>query len=193
MENSLEEQLQKELEARDRYNTLLDNPNITSFTPRGTNNTVKVNDLELGSSPKKLLKGLAAKRLKTSTDVLEYLKDKKVPLPVNDKVVLYIFEEDEEDSIVETTDGMLIMHSDTRQIVNRRMGDRDQTEERVWQRAVVVGVRESFISDSGKEILLEAKVGDIVALGFYAGADIAYDGVRYKVCMQYDIICKLPE
>lgn len=194
MNNELNNFLEEELEARDRYNKLLEDPNITGFSPRNTDLKIDTNSSEgLIGGPKKLLRGLAAKKLKTSADVLEYLKTKKVPTAVNDKLVLYIFEEDEADDIVETEDGMLMVHSDTRQIVSRRRGDRDQTEERVWQKAVVVGARESFQSDTGKDIHLEVKVGDVIALGYYAGADIAYDGVKYKVCMQYDVICVLPE
>lgn len=193
MSKELDNLLDEELKRKEKYSKLLNDPNVTGFTPRGQNEEIPTNNGVMLGGKKKLLKGLEAKKLKTSKDVLEYLKNKKIPLPVNDKIVVYIFEEDEQESIVETDGGMLMVHSDTRSVISRRMGDRDQTEERVWQKGVVVSARESFQSDTGKDIHLEVKVGDVVALGFYAGADLSYDGVKYKVCLQYDLMCKLPE
>lgn len=209
----LSKELQAELAAKDRLGKLANNPNITGFTPQGGKEVLK-NIPMIGKSKSKtkedtnvetkdvksknnrlttVLTGERARQLDTSEKVLAYLENKLVPEAFGDKMVLYIFPEDVTENIAQTEKGLLIHHDDNKQIKFRAQGDKEQVEERTTQCGVVVSIGKGLVTDTGSIVNMHLKVGDIVYVGFYAGAEISYDGVKYKVMREYETIVRVPK
>ena len=56
------------------------------------------------------------------------------------------------------------------------------------QEAEVVAVGKGKVSDEGKIVPLEVKVGDKVLFGKYTGTEIAIDGKEYLILKEEDIL-----
>lgn len=206
----LNRELQAELVAKERLGKLANNPNITGFTPQGGKEVLrnipiigksktkedKDKDKEVKSESNRLttvLTGERARQLDTPEKVLAYLESKLVPEAFGDKMVLYIFPDDVTENIAQTEKGLLIHHDDNKQIKFRAQGDKEQVEERTTQCGVVVSIGKGLVTDTGSIVNMHLKVGDIVYVGFYAGAEISYDGVMYKVMREYETIVRVPK
>jgi chaperonin GroES len=56
------------------------------------------------------------------------------------------------------------------------------------QQAIVVAVGSGRITDDGKTIPLDVKVGDRVLIGKYAGTEIILDGTEYLIVREDEIL-----
>jgi len=56
------------------------------------------------------------------------------------------------------------------------------------QEAEVVGVGKGKVSDEGKTIAPEVKVGDKILFGKYSGTEITVDGKEYLILKEEDIL-----
>lgn len=56
------------------------------------------------------------------------------------------------------------------------------------QVAEIVAVGPGTVTEDGKEIKMEVKVGDKVLISKYAGTEIKLDGVEYTILKQSDIL-----
>ena len=56
------------------------------------------------------------------------------------------------------------------------------------QEAEVVAVGKGKVSDEGKAVALEVKVGDKVLFGKYSGTEISVDGQEYLILKEEDIL-----
>ena len=56
------------------------------------------------------------------------------------------------------------------------------------QEAEVMAVGKGKVSDEGKTIALEVKVGDKVLFGKYSGTEITMDGTEYLILREEDIL-----
>jgi len=56
------------------------------------------------------------------------------------------------------------------------------------QEAKVVAVGKGKVSDEGKKVPLEVKVGDVVLFGKYSGAEIIVDDKEYLILKEEDIL-----
>jgi len=195
MKKKISDSLAKELEARERLGKLIDNPYITGFVPKDLDSEIKVNTMNNKTKKldKTVLTGKKAIELNTPDKIFDYLESKYVPEVFGDKVLLYIFPEDLTEDVALTEKGLMIHHDDTKQIKFRRMGDKEQTEERLTQLGLVIGAGSGLVTDTGSVVTMHVKKGDLVYVGYHAGGEIMYDGVGYKILREYDIICKLPK
>jgi chaperonin GroES len=55
------------------------------------------------------------------------------------------------------------------------------------QQGEVVAVGTGKVSDDGKNIPMEVKVGDKILYGKYSGTEVNYDGVEYLIMRESDI------
>jgi chaperonin GroES len=55
------------------------------------------------------------------------------------------------------------------------------------QQGEVVAVGPGRVSDDGKKIPMEVKVGDKILYGKYSGTEVTYDGVEYLIMRESDI------
>lgn len=55
------------------------------------------------------------------------------------------------------------------------------------QQGEVVAVGPGRVSDDGKNIPMEVKVGDKILYGKYSGTEVAYDGIEYLIMRESDI------
>ncbi len=55
------------------------------------------------------------------------------------------------------------------------------------QQGEIVAVGPGRVSDDGKKIPMEVKVGDKVLYGKYSGTEVTYDGVEYLIMRESDI------
>ena len=90
--------------------------------------------------------------------------------PLEDRVVLKVLESEEM-----TAGGILL----------------PDTAKEKPQRGKVTAVGEGKLSKDGKRIKPDVKKGDIVLFGKYAGHDVKYDGVEYKILRESEILAKL--
>jgi len=56
------------------------------------------------------------------------------------------------------------------------------------QQAKVVAVGSGRVTDDGKTVPLEVRVGDYVLLGKYSGNDIKLDGVEYLIVREDEVL-----
>lgn len=59
------------------------------------------------------------------------------------------------------------------------------------QEGEVVAVGTGRVTDDGKRIALEVKVGDTVVYSKYAGTEVKEDGVEYLIVRETDILAKV--
>ena len=55
------------------------------------------------------------------------------------------------------------------------------------QQGEVIAVGPGRVSDDGKKIPMEVKVGDRILYGKYSGTEVTYDGVEYLIMRESDI------
>ena len=55
------------------------------------------------------------------------------------------------------------------------------------QQGEVIAVGPGRVSDDGKNIPMEVKVGDKILYGKYSGTEVAYDGIEYLIMRESDI------
>ena len=55
------------------------------------------------------------------------------------------------------------------------------------QQGEVVAVGPGRVSDDGKNIPMEVKVGDKILYGKYSGTEVTYDGIEYLIMRESDI------
>ncbi|MCL5020200.1 MAG: co-chaperone GroES [Bacteroidetes bacterium] len=55
------------------------------------------------------------------------------------------------------------------------------------QQGEVVAIGPGRVSDDGKKIPMEVKVGDRILYGKYSGTEVTYDGVEYLIMRESDI------
>lgn len=56
------------------------------------------------------------------------------------------------------------------------------------QVAEIVSVGPGSVTDSGREIKMEVKVGDKVLISKYSGTEVKFDGAEYTILRQSDIL-----
>jgi chaperonin GroES len=59
------------------------------------------------------------------------------------------------------------------------------------QEGEIVSVGKGRITDDGKEIALELKVGDKILYGKYSGTEITIDGIEYLIMRESDVYAKI--
>ena len=59
------------------------------------------------------------------------------------------------------------------------------------QQGEVVAVGPGRVSDDGKKIPMEVKIGDKILYGKYSGTEVTYDGVEYLIMRESDIFAIL--
>ena len=59
------------------------------------------------------------------------------------------------------------------------------------QEGEIVAVGKGRITDDGKEIALELKVGDKILYGKYSGTEITIDGEEYLIMKESDVYAKI--
>ncbi len=59
------------------------------------------------------------------------------------------------------------------------------------QQGEIVAVGPGRVSDDGKKIPMEVKVGDRILYGKYTGTEVTYDGVEYLIMRESDIFAIL--
>jgi chaperonin GroES len=59
------------------------------------------------------------------------------------------------------------------------------------QEGEIVAVGKGRITDDGKEIALELKVGDKILYGKYSGTEITIDGIEYLIMRESDVYAKI--
>jgi chaperonin GroES len=59
------------------------------------------------------------------------------------------------------------------------------------QQGEVVAIGPGRVSDDGKKIPMEVKVGDKILYGKYSGTEVTYDGVEYLIMRESDIFAIL--
>jgi chaperonin GroES len=59
------------------------------------------------------------------------------------------------------------------------------------QEGEIVAVGKGRITDDGKEIALELKVGDKILYGKYSGTEIIIDGIEYLIMRESDVYAKI--
>lgn len=59
------------------------------------------------------------------------------------------------------------------------------------QEGEIVAVGKGRITDDGKEIPLELKVGDKILYGKYSGTEITIDGIEYLIMRESDVYAKI--
>ncbi len=59
------------------------------------------------------------------------------------------------------------------------------------QQGEIVAVGPGRVSDDGKKIPMEVKVGDKILYGKYSGTEVTYDGVEYLIMRESDIFATL--
>ena len=59
------------------------------------------------------------------------------------------------------------------------------------QEGEIVAVGKGRITDDGKEIALELKVGDKILYGKYSGTEITIDGIEYLIMKESDVYAKI--
>ncbi len=55
------------------------------------------------------------------------------------------------------------------------------------QQGEVVAIGPGRVSDDGKKIPMEVKVGDKILYGKYSGTEVTYDGIEYLIMRESDI------
>lgn len=60
------------------------------------------------------------------------------------------------------------------------------------QEGMIVAVGPGRMSEDGKRIAMEVKVGEKVLFAKYAGTEIKLDGEEYLILRESDIVAKLP-
>lgn len=55
------------------------------------------------------------------------------------------------------------------------------------QQGEIVAVGPGRVSDDGKKIPMEVKVGDKILYGKYTGTEVTYDGIEYLIMRESDI------
>ena len=159
------------------------NENVTPASIKGENKLDKI---------KNKLKTKPVKKPTTVEEVKEFLKDKKIPIPKHDKAIIYIFDSTATEDIVDYNN-FLVNKSDNKKLRVGLIGKREQVEEIKWDKGVIVGLGKGYQQDDGTYQDLQFELYDMIALGHFAGTDLSYDGVDYRICRTFDIICKLPE
>jgi chaperonin GroES len=56
------------------------------------------------------------------------------------------------------------------------------------QVAEIISVGPGSVTDTGREIKMEVKVGDKVLISKYSGTEVKFDGVEYTILKQSDIL-----
>ena len=59
------------------------------------------------------------------------------------------------------------------------------------QQGEIVAVGPGRVSDDGKKIPMEVKIGDKILYGKYSGTEVTYDGVEYLIMRESDIFAIL--
>ncbi len=59
------------------------------------------------------------------------------------------------------------------------------------QQGEIVAVGPGRVSDDGKKIPMEVKIGDKILYGKYSGTEVTYDGVEYLIMRESDIFATL--
>ncbi len=59
------------------------------------------------------------------------------------------------------------------------------------QQGEIVAVGPGRVSDDGKKIPMEVKVGDKILYGKYTGTEVTYDGVEYLIMRESDVFAIL--
>ncbi len=59
------------------------------------------------------------------------------------------------------------------------------------QRGKVIAVGNGKLLENGERLPLLVKVGDRVLFGKYAGTEVKYEGVEYKILRENDILAKI--
>ncbi len=55
------------------------------------------------------------------------------------------------------------------------------------QQGEIVAVGPGRVSDDGKKIPMEVKIGDKILYGKYSGTEVTYDGIEYLIMRESDI------
>jgi len=55
------------------------------------------------------------------------------------------------------------------------------------QQGEIVAIGPGRVSDEGKKIPIEVKVGDKILYGKYSGTEVTYDGIEYLIMRESDI------
>ncbi|MBN1541698.1 co-chaperone GroES [candidate division KSB1 bacterium] len=87
--------------------------------------------------------------------------------PLADRIVVKSFEAEE------TTHGSIII---------------PDTAKEKPQKGKIVAVGPGKISDSGSQIAMEVKVGDVVLYGKYSGTEVTIDGEEYLIMRESDVL-----
>ena len=84
-------------------------------------------------------------------------------------------------------DGVLVEVLDAEEVTKGGIVLPDSAQEKP-QEAKVVAVGKGKVSDDGKVITLETKVGDVVLFGKYSGSEIKIEGESYLMLKEDDIL-----
>jgi co-chaperonin GroES (HSP10) len=114
---------------------------------------------------------------------------RRIPVMTHDKVALAIVSENQE-QFQQTDSGLYLSDKKTKY---GKFGERFLEEEIKYQTAIIVSKGPGEISHHTMQYLpTQYDIGDEVLIGYWGGTIIDFDHEEYKVCREYDIICKLP-
>jgi co-chaperonin GroES (HSP10) len=116
-----------------------------------------------------------------------YQEYAKLPICRHDKVAIRIIEDRVD--YTTTTSGVIYQNS---HIKTGRLGERLIQDEVKYEKGQIVSIGQGMYGiESGTLIPMQYNLGDIVYIGYFAGAEIDIDAKNYKIVRELDIICKL--
>lgn len=139
-----------------------------------------------------------AKEVETEESLYARLKP-YLPIMTHDKVLLFLVPEVLENQMMETDSGILLLNHGRKKTKFGRIGEREVNDEIKWEKGFILDIGPGIDygrhqqENASKVGSLQYKVGDLCASGYFAGTDIEYLKVDYKICREYDLMCKLPK